>query len=142
MSKTPRPTAAELAILQVLWEQGPATVRKVHELMAAQAGDTAEAPVDFCVVPAGEAQATAALLLAESLRSDCPDAQVVSICGGGSLKSQMKRADRTGARVALILGEDELASGTVSVKLLREQAPQQRIERAGLAEALRALRST
>lgn len=41
MSKTPRPTGAELAILQVLWEQGPATVRHVHELMAAQAGDKA-----------------------------------------------------------------------------------------------------
>lgn len=39
MSKTPRPTASELAILQVLWEQGPATVRQVHEAVAAQAGD-------------------------------------------------------------------------------------------------------
>lgn len=41
MSKTPRPTASELAILQVLWEQGPATVRQVHEAVAAQAGDKA-----------------------------------------------------------------------------------------------------
>ena len=41
MSKTPRPTGAELAILQVLWEQGPATVRQVHEAIAAKAGDKA-----------------------------------------------------------------------------------------------------
>ena len=41
MPKTPRPTGAELAILQVLWEQGPATVRQVHEAIAANAGDKA-----------------------------------------------------------------------------------------------------
>ncbi len=41
MPKTPRPTGAELAILQVLWEHGPATVRQVHEAIAAGAGDRA-----------------------------------------------------------------------------------------------------
>lgn len=117
-------------------------VERLIELLAAQAGDAPDATVDYCVVPAGDAQATAALLLAESLRNDCPQARVVSICGGGSLKSQMKRADRTGARVALILGEDELASDTVSVKHLREQAPQQRIARAQLVDSLRKSRLT
>jgi len=41
MPKTPRPTGAELAILQVLWEHGPATVRQVHEAIAGKAGDRA-----------------------------------------------------------------------------------------------------
>lgn len=39
MSKTPRPTGAELAILQVLWEHGPSTVRQVHESLAGKAGE-------------------------------------------------------------------------------------------------------
>jgi len=41
MSKTPRPTAAELAILQVLWEHGPSTVRRVHESLAGKVGERA-----------------------------------------------------------------------------------------------------
>ena len=52
----------------------------------------------------------AALLLAESVRDLCPDLRVVCLCGGGSLKSQLKRADRVGAQVALILGEEEVAA--------------------------------
>ena len=43
---------------------------------------------------------------------------------GGSLKSQLRRADRSGARLALILGEDELAAEKISVKALREDTPQ------------------
>ena len=45
-------------------------------------------------------------------------------CMGGSLKSQLRRADRSGARLALILGEDELAAEKISVKALREDTPQ------------------
>jgi histidyl-tRNA synthetase len=91
---------------------------------------------EICVVGGSEAEMPAALLLAEKLRDDFPDERTICLCGGGSLKSLMKRADRTGARVALILGGDELASGTVTLKPLRGQGEQRRVDRANLAEAL------
>jgi histidyl-tRNA synthetase len=56
--------------------------------------------------------------------------------GGGGFKSQMKRADTSGARVALIVGEDELRAGEVSLKPLRRSEAQQRVARARVAQAL------
>jgi histidyl-tRNA synthetase len=47
--------------------------------------------------------------------------------GGGSFKSQFKRADKSGARVALILGEAELANGVIGIKQLRREAEQQNV---------------
>ena len=55
--------------------------------------------------------------VAEALRD--AGAAVVVNAGGGSFKSQMKKADASGARVALIIGDDEAAAGTVAVKPLR-----------------------
>ena len=56
-------------------------------------------------------------------RSSCanalPGLRIEDQCGGGSIKSQMKRADRSGAPIALILGDDELARGVVAIKDLR-----------------------
>ena len=66
----------------------------------------------------------AALLLAENLREQCDGLKIVMHCGGGSVKSKMKKADKSGAVVALILGEQELADRTVTVKFLRQHAPQ------------------
>jgi histidyl-tRNA synthetase len=57
-------------------------------------------------------------------------------CGGGSFKSQRKRADRSGARYAVILGEEELARGVVGVKPLREEAGQAEVAVADLAPEL------
>lgn len=81
----------------------------------------------------------AGLVLGESLRTELSGVRVVSHCGGGSLKSQMKKADRSGARFALILGEDELANGQVTVKPLREQGEQQQFDRQVLAANLAGL---
>jgi histidyl-tRNA synthetase len=53
------------------------------------------------------------------------------------MKAQLKRADRSGARLALILGDDELAAGRVSVKALRERIPQESVELGELIERLR-----
>jgi histidyl-tRNA synthetase len=61
---------------------------------------------------------------------------VVLHAGGGSFKSQMRKADASGAQVALIIGEDELKAATVTVKPLREAREQQRVPRAGLAGRL------
>ena len=74
----------------------------------------------------GNVQA-AALTLAEQLRDNCPTLKLLSHCGGGSFKSQIKKADKSGAAVALILAEDEVAAGAVTVKFLREDRPQQTV---------------
>ena len=53
-------------------------------------------------------------------------------CGGGSFKSQFKRADKSGAKIALILGEDEINRGVLSVKPLRGQGEQQEFSQEAL----------
>ncbi|MGC9456183.1 MAG: histidine--tRNA ligase [Halothiobacillaceae bacterium] len=68
-----------------------------------------------------------ALRLAERLRDEVPGLQVMVNFDGGSLKAQFKRADRSGARHALVLGEAERAGGVVTVKPLRSEAPQQTV---------------
>ncbi len=75
--------------------------------------------------------------LAESLRDAWPGIRLVTDLQGGSFKAQFKRADRSGAAVALVLGEGELAAGEVTVKDLRGDAPQQAIARGRLAAELR-----
>ncbi len=71
-----------------------------------------------------------AFALADELRA--AGFAVVQHAGGGSFKSQMKKADASGARLALIIGEDELAAGEVTAKPLRTVRPQQRVPRAAL----------
>ena len=48
-------------------------------------------------------------------------------CGGGNFKKQMKRADQSGASIAFIIGQDEMASQQVAVKYLREKQPQETV---------------
>jgi len=79
------------------------------------------AEADVYVVAVGGAAERSALAATETLRGDFPQLRIVVHAGGGSFKSQMKKADKSGARVALIWGEDEAASNSVTVKLLREQ---------------------
>ena len=66
----------------------------------------------------GEAAQTAATVFAEQLRDQLPGLRLISHCGGGSFKSQFKRADRSGARWTLILGEDEVAQQQIGVKTM------------------------
>ncbi len=94
--------------------------------------DSIARQVDVYLLAAGDVQVQA-LQLGETLRGQCPQLRVQNHCGGGSFKSQMKKADRCGAQIALILGEDEAVSGNVSVKFLREEKPQQTMS---IAEAL------
>jgi histidyl-tRNA synthetase len=87
---------------------------------------------------AGSGTVPAGLHLAERLRAELPALRVQSNLGGGSFKAQFKRADRSGAGLALVLGEDELAAGAATVKDLRGvDSSQQRIALDGLAEWLR-----
>jgi histidyl-tRNA synthetase len=68
----------------------------------------------------GGAAERAALTLAESLREALPALRLVLNAGGGKLPAQLKRADKSGARLALILGDDETARQAVQVKSLRD----------------------
>lgn len=85
----------------------------------------AQAGADAYLLAMGEAAERQALLLGERLRDALPDLRLQVHCGGGSFKSQIRRADRSGARVALILGEDEIANGQLTLKPLRDDGEQQ-----------------
>jgi len=75
-------------------------------------------------IVAGETTLTAAIRLAEECRDGLPRLRLVMHCGGGSLKSQFKRADKYGADIALILGEDEIRRRVVAIKPLRIEGEQ------------------
>jgi histidyl-tRNA synthetase len=84
----------------------------------------------------------AGLALAEQVRDALgPGARVALNVGGGKPGAQFKRADKSGARIALVIGDDEAAAGTVQVKFLREERPQATLTRSELASALPALLS-
>ncbi|MGB5275797.1 MAG: histidine--tRNA ligase [Gammaproteobacteria bacterium] len=92
---------------------------------------------DVYLLLQGDSSSRKGLLLAEKLRDENPGLRILSNCGGGSFKSQMKKADKSGATIALILGEKEMAEATVTVKFLREQLDQQVIGQSDLSEFLR-----
>lgn len=81
----------------------------------------------------GEAAINKGLIIAEQLRTELPSLQLQVNCGGGSFKSQFKRADKSGATWALIIGDDELAHNKIALKNLRVEQPQQSL---GLAEIM------
>lgn len=72
----------------------------------------------------GESAELPATKIAEKLRDALPDLRVMQHCGGGNFKKQLKRADKSGAQLAVILGEDEVQNEKVTVKYLREDKPQ------------------
>jgi histidyl-tRNA synthetase len=87
------------------------------------------------VVHQGEGTLEYAFVLSEELRAE--NLRVMLHAGGGGFKSQMKKADGSGAVYALIVGEDELNAGEVSVKPLRTDQPQTRVRRDALAARLK-----
>ena len=91
---------------------------------------------DIYFVAVGDAVLPPAFALVERLRDARPDLKIEMNSGGGSFKSQMKRADRSGAKVALILGDEEIVSQTVVMKPLREDVEQVCVEWSRLSEAL------
>lgn len=91
---------------------------------------------DVYVTAMGEGAVASALALADELRAALPEATVVSHCGGGSFKSQMKKADKSGAQYAVILGDNEVANGTAGLKPLRSDEQQRELARGDLASAL------
>jgi histidyl-tRNA synthetase len=102
-------------------------LERLVELYKTCGSNTGVAGLDAYLVAVGDQAARQALILAESLRSEAPGFNVEVNLGGGSFKSQFKRADKSGAKVALILGEEELADRKVGIKPLRLDAEQQTV---------------
>ncbi len=94
--------------------------------------------VDIYVVYQGEGTTLAAFQLAEKLRSELPHLSTMLHCSGGNFKKQFKRADKSGATLALVLGESEVQNNQVVVKHLLGVAEQQTIDVANLIEHVKA----
>ena len=114
-------------------------VERLIELVAGESGTNPESPPHVYLVSQGEAAVRKALLLAEELRSALPGLRLVSNCGAGSFKSQFKRADRSRALWAMVLGDEELAQNTVVLKPLRSEVPQENVAMGDLEARLRKL---
>jgi len=93
----------------------------------------ARPPHAYLVLAGSEAE-RGGLALADSLRDQLPRLRLLVNCGGGSFKSQLKRADKSGALLALILGEQEMDEGRVTVKPLRGEGEQQAMEQSQLVD--------
>ena len=100
-------------------------VERLLELMRASSGTLSRSQCDVYLVHQGEAAQLQAFTLGERLRDAGLDVVLhcASSSGAGSFKSQMKRADASGAAYAVILGEDEIAAGNATVKFLRDADP-------------------
>ncbi|NLW04595.1 MAG: histidine--tRNA ligase [Pseudomonadaceae bacterium] len=89
--------------------------------------------LDVYLAASGQGADVYALLLAERLRSEQPTLRILTHCGGGSFKQQIKRADKSGAQLAILLGENEISQGVASVKHLREDKEQNEVALSELA---------
>ncbi len=99
-------------------------VERVVALLRQAQSVPAAAPPDVYLVVSGARAERAALRLAEQLRDALPGRAVLLNLGGGNFKTQFRRADRSGARLALILGEEELDRGVAALKPLRHEGSQ------------------
>jgi histidyl-tRNA synthetase len=97
--------------------------------------DSVSQTVDVYIVAVDDTMLEA-IVLGDMLRSQCPTLRFENHCGGGSFKSQMKKADKSGADVAIILGEDEMANKTGGVKYLRQEHLQETVVQSELADLL------
>ncbi len=103
------------------WAMG---LERVVELMEEEGRRQADRPPHGYLVIAGDEARRRGLGIAETLRARVPGIRLTMDCAGGSFRSQLRRADRSGALLALILGDDELADNSLSIKPLREDSPQ------------------
>ena len=110
--------------------------RLILLMQALEAAPEQPAAADIYMVAVGERAQLASLALGEQLREHLPGGRMTVHTGGGSFKSQMKKADRSGARLALILGEQEIEDGTVGFKPLRGGSEQQTLSRQALRAAI------
>lgn len=91
------------------------------------------------LIMAGDTAQKHGLALAEQLRNELPELRLQSHIGGGGFKAQFKRADRSGASYALVLGDDEVAQSSIAIKPLRGEGEQQTLPQSALADFLRSI---
>ena len=115
------------------WAMG---IERLVALYAVCGGTAPVAKADVYIAALGSGTLERAFALAEELRDSVTGIRVEVNLGGGSFKSQLKRADKSGAEVALILGERELADGRIGVKPLRSADEQESIAFEELAAML------
>jgi histidyl-tRNA synthetase len=108
-------------IVMLLEKQGLSVPRRTPQAYLVLVGERAEVP---------------GFRLAEQLRDAWPELRLTVNLGGGNFKSQFKRADKSGAEFALILGDDEIGRGTVAIKALRQEMAQEECALQGISERL------
>ena len=99
-------------------------LERLLALLEVQGAELPGDNADIYLILAGDTVVANGLVLAEKLRDALPGVRLLTHCGGGSFKSQFKKADRSGAAYALILGEEELENNTIGIKPLRKQGDQ------------------
>ena len=114
-------------------------IERLVELYRIESGEPLSGGVDAYLVAVGDDAQMRAVLLAEELRDQDPELRIEVNCGGGSYKSQFKRADKSGAALALILGEAELDAEQIGIKPLRTESEQQTVAWASAAATIRTL---
>jgi len=115
------------------WAMG---IERFVALYEACGGETPATNADVYIAAVGEGTLERAFVLAEELRNSISGLRVELNLGGGSFKSQMKRADKSGAEFALIMGEQELADGCIGIKPLRSTEEQTSVALDELAATL------
>jgi histidyl-tRNA synthetase len=113
-------------------------MERLVEMYRLSGAETSAPVVDVFVVCVGEAALAAGLQVAERLREARPGLAVEMNCGSGGFRAQMRRADASGAEVAVILGEDEVSSRTAGIKLLRTAGEQRSVAWDAIVEAVMA----
>lgn len=112
-------------------------VERLLELARSENEEIGQSNVDAYLVVAGGRAVAAGSRLAERLRDDLPDLRLIANMGGGSFKAQLKRADKSGADFALIVGDNEIENDHITLKPLRDMdAAQQTLPYTVLVETL------
>jgi histidyl-tRNA synthetase len=106
---------------------------RLVELIKNAGEPTRQAPDIYLVLSGSKAKALG-VQLAEQLREKLQGLKLICNPGDGSFKSQFKRADRSGAKLAMVIGEDEVKAATATIKHLRSEQAQEAVELAGLEE--------
>lgn len=112
-------------------------MERILELVTKHHGEQNPPEPEIFMVLANEQAIVSGLALAEQIRTSEPAWSVTCNCTVSGMKSQFKKADKSGAKVALILAENELDNGTVGIKSLRQQAEQQTVARENVIDVLR-----
>ena len=99
-------------------------IERLLALMETSAQVQLERAIDVYMIRVGEKAEQAGMRFAEAIRNAMPGLKLQVNCGGGSFKSQFKKADKSGAEYALILGDDEVSRGVAGVKSLRQEQEQ------------------